>query len=415
MDVARTAKRLLGENGEVSIIYRRTREEMPSDPKEVQAAIDEGIKLNELTQPDCMLVEDGRVKSNVCFKMELGEKDASGRPRPIKIDGSEFELNVDTVITAIGQRVVLDFLPGGELTVDKDSMETQLEGLFAGGDAIRGASSLVNAIGDGRRAAASIMKKAGHEPRTPLAPEDRRRPNLTDLGIRQARRVFGPEMPELEPQERLNFELYVKTLTEADAMNEASRCLQCDLVCNVCVSVCPNRANVALRAEPVCYPLQRAEKKGDSTVVETLGKVEIGQSYQIVNIADFCNECGNCDTFCPTSGAPYKDKLKMHLTHASLEAYGEGFHLAGPGRMEAMFGGEPATLTESDGTFVYQDSEAKIELSADTLEARRVELKNGTDTKELSRAVETAVLYRLVSSRQPFACWANKPELDTAS
>jgi putative selenate reductase len=403
MDVARTAKRLLGEEGEVSIVYRRTREEMPSDPEEVQAAIDEGIKLNELTQPECMLVEDGRVTSNVCFKMELGEKDASGRPRPIKIDGSEFELNVDTVITAIGQRVVLDFLPGGELTVDNDSMETQLEGLFAGGDAIRGASSLVNAIGDGRRAAASIMKKAGHEPRVRLAPEDRRRPSLTDLGNRQARRVFGPQMPELSPQERLNFELYVKTLTETEAMDEASRCLQCDLVCNVCVSVCPNRANLALRADPVSYPLQRAEKRGDDTVVETLGEVEIGQSYQIVNIADFCNECGNCDTFCPTSGAPYKDKFKMHLTHASLAAYGEGFHLAGPGRMQAMFGGDPVTLTESNGTFVYEDSEAKIELSAETYEARRVVLQNGTDTKDLSRAAETALLYRLVSSRQPFA------------
>jgi hypothetical protein len=91
------------------------------------------------------------------------------------------------------------------------------------------------------------------------------------------------------------------------------------------------------------------------------------------------------------------------LTRASLEAYGEGYHLAGPGCMEAMFGGEAATLTESDGMFVYQDSEAIIELSADTLEARKVELKNGTDTKELSRAVETAVLYRLVSLRQPFA------------
>ena len=93
----------------------------------------------------------------------------------------------------------------------------------------------------------------------------------------------------------------------------------------------------------------------------------------------------------------------MHLTHASLAAYGEGFHLVGPEHMEAMFDGETATLTESDGTFVYEDSEAKVELSADTLEARRVELKNGTDTKDLSRAVETAVLYRLVNSRQPFA------------
>ena len=408
MDVARTAKRLLGENGEVNIIYRRTREEMPADPEEVQEAIEEGIKLNELTQPECMLVEDGRLTSNMCFKMELGKKDASGRPRPIKIEGSEFKLDVDTVITAIGQRVVLDFLPGGELTVDRDSMETQIEGLFAGGDAIRGASSLINAIGDGRRAATSIMKKAGHNPRIQLAPEDRRRPNLADIGIQQARRVFGPEMPELGPQERLNFELYVKTLSEAAAMDEASRCLQCDLVCNVCVSVCPNRANVALRAEPVSYPLQRAIKSGDGTVVETLGKVEIGQSYQIVNVADFCNECGNCDTFCPTSGAPYKDKFKMHLTRASLDAYDEGFLLAMPGIMGVKFDGEPATLTETDGMFVYEDSEAKIELSVDTLEACNVELKDGINTKKLNRAAETAVLYRLVSSQQPFAGWLSQ-------
>jgi putative selenate reductase len=403
MDVARTSKRLIGEKGEVSIVYRRTREEMPADSEEVREAIEEGIQLNELTQPECMLVEDGRMTSIVCYKMELGKKDASGRPRPIKVDGSEFESEVDTVIMAIGQRVILDFLPGGELTVDRDTMKTQLENLFAGGDAIRGASSLINAIGDGRRAAESIMKKAGHKPLTRLAPEDLRRPDLVDLGKRQALRVFGPQMPQLGSQERLNFELYVKTLTEADATDEASRCLQCDLVCNVCVSVCPNRANVALRAEPVSYPLQRAEKKDRATVVETLGKVEIGQSYQIVNIADFCNECGNCDTFCPTSGAPYKDKFKMHLTRASFESYDEGFHIAGPGRMEARFDGKHATLTESAGIFVYEDSEAKIELSAETLEARKVELKNGTETKNLNRAVETAVLYRLVNSRQPFA------------
>ncbi len=403
MDVARTAKRLLGEEGEVTIIYRRTREEMPADPEEIKEAIEEGIQLNELTQPECMLAEDGRLTSNICYKMTLGEKDSSGRPRPIKVEGSEFKLEVDTVIMAIGQRVVLDFLPGGEITADKNTMETQLEGLFAGGDAIRGASSLINAIGDGRRAAESIMKKAGHDPVLRLAPEDRRQPDLSDLGIRAARRVFGPEMPKLGPRERLNFDPYVKTLTADEAMAEASRCLQCDLVCNICVSVCPNRANIALRTEPVSYLLQRAEKTGDGTVVETLGRVEIGQSYQIVNIADFCNECGNCDTFCPTSGAPYKDKSKMHLTLTSLEAYGEGFHLAEPGRMIAMFSGESATLTESGGMFVYEDSEAVVELSSETLEVDRVKFKNGTNTKALSRVMETAVLYKMVSSRQPFA------------
>ncbi len=160
MDAARTAKRLVGPEGEVSVIYRRTREEMPAAPEEVQAMIDEGVKLVELTAPECMLMEDGRVTSNVCFRMRLGEKDASGRPRPIKIDGSEFDLDVDSVISAIGQRVNVDFFPEEKLQINPATHETQLEKVFAGGDAVRGASTLIKAIADGRRVADAISLRA---------------------------------------------------------------------------------------------------------------------------------------------------------------------------------------------------------------------------------------------------------------
>ena len=83
MDAARTAKPLVGPDEEVSVLYRRTRQEMPAAPEEVQAFLDEDVKLVELTTPECMLIEGGRVKTNVCYRMELGETDASGRPRPI--------------------------------------------------------------------------------------------------------------------------------------------------------------------------------------------------------------------------------------------------------------------------------------------------------------------------------------------
>ena len=160
IDAARTANRLAGPDGQVSLIYRRTRQEMPAAPEEVQAMLDEGVKLVELTAPECMLIEDGRVRSNVCFQMKLGQKDASGRPRPIKIDGSEFELQVDSVISAIGQRVNVDFFPEKKLKINPATHETQIEKVFAGGDAVRGASTLIKAIADGKSVAEAIKQRA---------------------------------------------------------------------------------------------------------------------------------------------------------------------------------------------------------------------------------------------------------------
>ena len=191
MDAARTANRLVGPDGRVSIVYRRTREEMPADFEEIQAALDEDIELIELTAPECLLVEDGRVQSNVCFKMELGETDASGRPRPIKIEGTEFEIKVDSVIAAIGQRVELDFFPEEDLRSDPDTLETQLPNVFAGGDAVRGASTLIKAIGDGKRVAETIKRRAAVQFDLPAGAPDRK-PDPKTLQIAQARRVLRP-------------------------------------------------------------------------------------------------------------------------------------------------------------------------------------------------------------------------------
>ena len=392
MDAARTAKRMVGSDGEVSIVYRRTMEEMPADSEEIQAALEEGIKLVELTAPECLLVEDGRVKSNVCFKMELGEKDKSGRPRPIKIEGTEFEIEVDSVISAIGQRVELDFFPDNELKIDADTLETQVPGVFAGGDAVRGASTLIKAIGDGKRVAESIRRKADRQFGISASPGVRQT-DIKDLQISQARRIFGPKIPERSPDRRFDFDLVVQTLDEDAARQEARRCLQCDLICNICTTVCPNRANVAYRIDPLEFTLQRAFRMGDGIQVEDLETVQIRQPFQIINIGDFCNECGNCTTFCPTSGEPYRIKPKFYLTEESFGSEENGYMFAN-GKLLARVDGALKTITMQTDALLYESENVSVRINPRTYGAEEVAFKSdAVDTADLRHAAQMGFMF----------------------
>jgi putative selenate reductase len=391
MDAARTAKRLVGPDGSVRIVYRRTRKEMPADTEEIKAALEEGVELVELTAPECLLVENGRVISNVCFRMKLGEKDASGRRRPIKIEGTEFELQADTVISAIGQRVELDFLPEPELKINPDSLETVLDNVFAGGDAVRGASTLIRAIADGKRAAESIIQKDAGRHRIE-AGRGERRLDVTKLQIKQARRLFGPGVPEPASGNRTGFEVVTRTLTEEAALREADRCLQCDLICNVCTTVCPNRANIAYRMNPVAYTLQRAVRCDKSVRIENLESARIEQSFQIINIGDFCNECGNCSTFCPTSGAPYRIKPKFFLNARSFYAEQNGYRFDG-GVLEARVAGRMQTLRRENGPLLYETEDIRARLNPETLAAESVEFVSGLrEPVSLQHAAKMGVL-----------------------
>ena len=396
MDVARTARRLKGKNSEITILYRRTRREMPADADEIKEALEEGIRLVELAAPERILTENGKVTGIEAARMRLGEPDASGRRRPVKIEGETFTLSADSIIVAIGQRTRADFLPDGELKADPETYRTALEGVFAGGDALRGAASLVQAIGDGRKAALAIMRDLGLSSAISLAPEDNRHPDFTELRIRQARRVFGPQVVQRPPEERLDFGLCTETLTEAQAREEASRCLQCDLFCNICVTVCPNRANVALPCEPVTYPLLHISRDEGETQVSRVGTITVRQPFQVVNIADFCNECGNCETFCPTAGAPYKDKYKVHLNRESFEAYGTGVHFTSATRMEAMLDGTSAVFDTGEKGIVYEDKEIRLIFDPASLDVTEVVWKTATMEKDVRPISELAVLYRLL-------------------
>jgi len=164
MDAARTAYRLGAKD--VYIVYRRSMNELPARAEEVHHAEEEGIQFKILTNPIAINGdENGNVKSMTCLKYELGEPDASGRRRPVPIEGSEFELPVQTVVVSIGQGpnpLVTTTTPGlelnkwGNIVADEQTMATSIPGVYAGGDIVTGAATVILAMGAGKTAAASI-------------------------------------------------------------------------------------------------------------------------------------------------------------------------------------------------------------------------------------------------------------------
>ncbi len=292
----------------------------------------------------------------------------------------------------------LDFLPEGELSVDRKTMRSSLPFVLAGGDFIE-KTSLDTAIAHGRLAAESIVDACGFTSQIDIAPIDDRKPDLSRWHRQNATRIPYDDLKKSDPAERLNTKSSPQQLTKEKAMAEASRCLQCDLICNICVTVCPNRANVALKADPAAYPLQTICADGS---IETSGRIALTQPYQVINIPDFCNECGNCKTFCPTSGAPCFAKSHVHLSMTSLETHGEGFFMAEPGVMHIMAGGKKGTLTDNGETFIFEDAEVKLQLAKNSLEVSDVILKRDIKTKKLRRIAEAAVLFPLLDGRYPF-------------
>jgi len=232
IDAARTALRLGAEN--VKILYRRSRAEMPAGKEELESAFEEGVELIELAAPVKIVREDGVLKIT-CVKMKLGEVDSSGRRRPEPITGSEFILEADTIVKALGQKpslpadFKLDLNRNGYVKVDQNLMTSRI-GVFAGGDIVRGPSSVIEAIADGRRAASSIDIYLGGEGKI----DDELTPKLTpnpELG-------YDPEFPflrrvecsKLEAQTRIKgFEEVELGFTKEEAMREANRCLRCRL------------------------------------------------------------------------------------------------------------------------------------------------------------------------------------------
>ncbi|MGB9721063.1 MAG: NADH-quinone oxidoreductase subunit NuoF [bacterium] len=240
VDAARVANRL-PEVEKVIILYRRTRAEMPAYPEEVESAIEEGIEIQYLTAPVKIVTKDKKVAGVECVKMKLGEVDESGRRRPVPIKGSEFMIDIDTLIPAISEQPDISCL-GSEhdfnitgwntFEVHSETLATNRPGIFAGGDAIRGPSSVIEAMADGKKVADAIdcyikgekMEFTYRVTRPSVYVEPVK---LTEKELFENKRQ---EMKKLVVKKR------VKTFNEVDlgldkisAIKEAKRCLRCDL------------------------------------------------------------------------------------------------------------------------------------------------------------------------------------------
>ncbi|HXX59067.1 MAG TPA: FAD-dependent oxidoreductase [Dehalococcoidales bacterium] len=247
MDAARVALRLGCK--EVSIIYRRSRAEMPAAAEEVEEAEHEGIKLVLLTNPTQVLAEGSRLTGVECIKMELGAPDASGRRRPMPKSGSEFVINVDNVIMAIGQGVDRSKLPqkieyakNGTLQVDPVSYKTNLDGVFAGGDVVSGPADVIRVVAAGKEAAISIDHFIRGVDLKEGRPEPRERVKFVDkTGVVKKARA---RMPLLPAKVRNGFIEVETGFDEAAAVEEARRCLNCSICsdCFACVAVCERKA-----------------------------------------------------------------------------------------------------------------------------------------------------------------------------
>lgn len=259
MDAARVAKRMGAASS--TIVYRRTKKEMPADEHELKLAIDEGVNLVELAAP--VAQENGKLKLE---KMKLGEPDASGRRAPVAT-GEFFEIPCDLVISAVGEKVDAKLMADNGIEMERKgpAFKTNVENVWCAGDAHRGPATVVEGIADAAAFAEAVIGEA-HTYDIPEAAYPSKAQAIAKKGILKMAK---------------------------DACCEGSRCLDCNTVCENCADSCPNRANVVI-------------------------KLSDGR-HQILHIDKMCNECGNCTQFCPYASEPCRDKFTLFQTKEDME------------------------------------------------------------------------------------------------
>ncbi|MEG2222128.1 MAG: putative selenate reductase subunit YgfK [Oscillospiraceae bacterium] len=258
MDAARAALKSGAQSS--TLVYRRTKKQMPADSEELELAMADGVGFLELVSP--VQQANGRL---ICKKMVLGEPDASGRRSPVETDET-VEIPCDTVISAVGERVDDGFFTGEGIALDdkgRPDFATNLAQVYAGGDAMRGPATVVEGIADATAFANAVIGAA----HTAAIPAD-------------ATASYAAAAAK-------------KGILCESAKCEGDRCLTCNVVCECCADVCPNRANVVI---------QMADGR-----------------REILHVDRMCNECGNCAVFCPYDSAPYRDKFTLFFDRATFD------------------------------------------------------------------------------------------------
>jgi putative selenate reductase len=274
--------------------------------------------------------------------------------------------------------------------------ETGLAGVprvYAGGDAARGPAIIIEACADGRRAAEAICRELGVDFRQPGA----RMPVLNEEEIRRIKGVRA-----LPPDQRDGFDLVEQTLSEEAARREGARCMQCATLCDKCVEVCPNRANYTYLVTPVHLTLPRLACQDGRLVVTGTETMTVAQRRQILHVDDFCNECGNCATFCVHRGKPYVDKPRLFMNRSDFMSESDNaFHVEGTSIWRRE-GGQESHLAIDDGAMTFENGAFSLVMSPDW-EVREMTLKEPFSGRaSLRQAAEMALILRGMQSSLAF-------------
>lgn len=297
IDAARTALRL--GSSEVTIVYRRSREEMPANDEEIEQAQQEGVNFLFLAAPVKLNPQNGKLGTMECTRMALGEPDSSGRRRPEPVTGSEFTIELDTVIAATGQTLDISGLEGDEqielsprqyISTNQETMETSLEGVFAGGDCAWGPATVVEAVGAGHRAAVSINQYVNGQPVTPLEkPYNCTKGEWAEIDpedYADVPRLPRTQMPVLEPEVRKNgFAEIELGFNQEMAKNEAGRCLGCG---------CQDVYECKLRELATRYKVDDTKYAGHRRHL----RVKENEHPYILRDPNKCILCGRCVRIC---------------------------------------------------------------------------------------------------------------------
>jgi len=407
MDCARVAWRQ--NSGKVMLIYRRTIDQMPADREEITQLIEEGIDIVELASPVGLEVRDGKLRALRCVGMHYtGKRDASGRKLPQEVPDSEFEIRLDSLIMAISQHAILDFFDGepiqlnerGYIDVDPDTCETSVPGIYAGGDVVNdGPASIVKAAAAGKKIARHILGIRASASRQVG-------PAATDAIIRrrgeQQRRVAAPQT---DPGDRRNFNEVVLTFDDAQARSEASRCLDCDTFCSLCVGVCPNIALQTYATAPFSVDLPQLERDGGELLVAGYKHFDVMQPHQVAVLTDLCNECGNCTTFCPTAGRPYRDKPRLYLDRGDFESQRDNaFMVSRDGDCWALDArwGDMTHRIELNGVLDYYGPACNVRLDPESFAVTQSSMTKEQGDLSLRHCAEMYVLLKGLQSSAEF-------------
>jgi len=401
VDAARTAQHLLGANGVTSLVCQYTINDIKADKEEVAAMIEEGVNIVEMVFPIQIIREDNHVKGLEYRVVEQYETNKNGHIKPLKISKTIHSLEFDTIIFSGSYSSNINFVEPDQLKTKEGSLLTRMENVYIGGGARLGETTLIKAIADGRNAALEIMKKENilqlPTPEKILTEEE-----IAELLLKKNKREIAVKQKDVPIEERNNFEAVIHPLTKTQAIYEAKRCLQCDVICNVCVSVCPNNAFIGFEIKPEELLIPTINYNNDNFKVSKKKRLDIKQKYQVICVADWCNECGNCTTFCPTAGTPYKDKNRLHFDKAAFKNEGRGFLLSTDGDLKQLImkkDGKLSVLSLNWDALIFENDDCMAVLDKNTFEIEHIDIF--TDSKrtfDLPEITEMKIIFNAVEN-----------------